>query len=215
MQISRLLSQKGFTDELPSYDGVCDDITASLDYSGNISILIETNNASAVFNKYCSNLEKAEFVYDTTALVCTYKSPNNQYAVAVSTNRFGVDLTLTKIETQQQQGESEFPMDKIIEDFPSAKDVLPGIEKEGALFVYDDTYSGEATLTITFATSEDATSTYETYIAALETAGFTSETVWGMNVYVSPDRLFMLELNNSKINNGSFEICFMDTYGSI
>ena len=71
-----------------------------------------------------------------------FKSPNNQYTVAVSTNRFGVSLTIKKIDNGGQ-GESTFPMAQIIADVPVADGVLPALEADNATFAYDF-YFGEA-----------------------------------------------------------------------
>ena len=217
-KIASLFANKGYTDPLPSYDKVCDIITADDYYDGNIYITIETGDASSVASEYINSLVKAKFTYNYGQSIVSntdvYDSPNKQYYVEVSTNRFGVQLKVVSL-GGGNQGENEFPMDKIVEDFPTADGVLPTINAEGATFKYEDPYTGEATLTVTFSSGEAATAAYNAYIEALTTALFTHETVWGMDVYVSPDRKFMIEFDVDDLNQGSFEMCFMDTGGMI
>lgn len=216
-KIAQLFASQGYTDELPSYDEICDDITADTNYDGSIFVLIEVDNKDQVKSDYMNLLQAANFTYDyasSTNYDDVFKSPNNQYTVAVSTNRFGVSLTIKKIDNGGQ-GESTFPMTRLVELFPGADGVLPSINNSNATYELDDSFSGEASLKVSFSSSETAVAVCAEYITALTTAQFTSETVWGMDVYVSPDRSFMVEVDDSQISNGYFTLYFMDTYGAV
>ena len=218
--IANLFATAGYTDTLPAYDGECDAIEAGKNYDGSIYVLIETAKADSVFIDYYKLLEKNNFVYDniySTSTTYIYKSPNNQYTVSLTTNRFGVELDIKKIDNGGgQTGSDEFPMDDIVSSFPTASGVLPTIEDEGATFTVDAPYDGEVSVVVKFATEQEATNALNAYISALTTAKFTyEEGVWSyLDVYVSPDRKFMIEITPS-LSNGSFELYFMDTYGSI
>ena len=218
--IANLFATAGYTDALPSYDGECDAIEAGTNYDGSIYVLIETSDDDAVFDAYDNLLEANHFVYDSiysTSTTYIYKSPNNQYTVSLTTNRFGVEIDIKKIDNGGgQTGSNEFPMDDIVSSFPTASGVLPAIEDEGATFTVDVPYDGEVSVVVKFATEQEATNALNAYISALTTAKFTyEEGVWSyLDVYVSPDRAFMIEITPN-LSNGSFELYFMDTYGSI
>ena len=215
-KIAQLFMAEGYTDQLPSYDKVCKDITAGKEY-GYIFVLIETDNKSAVKTEYCGLLANANFKYDyvnSNDYDDVYKSPNNQYSVKVSTNSIGVSLIINPL-GGGQQGSSEFPMARLVEMFPGADGVLPTITNSDATFELDDAFSDEATLKVSFSSSETATTVCGEYVTALTNNLFTHETVWGMDVYVSPDRSFMVEVDNSTVGNKYFTLYIMSTQGMV
>ena len=215
-RIAQLFMAEGYTDQLPSYDKVCKDITAGKEY-GYIFVLIETDNKSTVKTEYCSLLANANFTYDyanSNDYDDVYKSPNNQYSVKVSTNSIGVSLIINPL-GGGQQGSSEFPMARLVEMFPGADGVLPTITNSDATFELDDAFSDEATLKVRFSSSETATTVCGEYVTALTNNLFTHETVWGMDVYVSPDRSFMVEVDNSTVSNKYFTLYIMSTQGMV
>ena len=59
-KIAQLFFAEGYTDPLPSYDKMCDDITAGKNYDGSLFILIETNDKSTVKTEYCGLLANAK-----------------------------------------------------------------------------------------------------------------------------------------------------------
>ena len=215
-KIAQLFMAEGYTDQLPSYDKVCKDITAGKEY-GYIFVLIETDNKNTVKTEYCGLLANANFKYDyvnSNDYDDVYKSPNNQYSVKVSTNSIGVSLIINPL-GGGQQGSSEFPMARLVEMFPGADGVLPTITNSDATFELDDAFSDEATLKVSFSSSETATTVCGEYVAALTNNLFTHETVWGMDVYVSPDRSFMVEVDNSTVGNKYFTLYIMSTQGMV
>ena len=126
-KIAALFAGQGYTDQLPSYDEICDDITAGTNYDGSLYVLIEADNKDQIKSDYMTLLRAANFTYDSASsdeYDDVFKSPNNQYTVAVSTNRFGVSLTIKKIEGGQQGGDG-FPMAQIVADLPIAISVKP------------------------------------------------------------------------------------------
>ena len=213
-KIAQLFASQGYTDELPSYDEICDDITADTNYDGSIFVLIEVDNKDQVKGDYMDLLDKANFKYDYASsdqYDDVFKSPNNQYTVAVSTNRFGVSLTIKKIDNGGQ-GESTFPMAQIIADVPVADGVLPALEADNATFAYDF-YFGEAFVTVTFPTAAEASAASTAYASLLEQSGFTFQKLWGyLDAYLSNDGKVVVELDETEINNGILKIGILEYF---
>ena len=215
MQIARLLSQKGFTDELPSYDGVCDDITAGLDYYNNIYVMIETTNKSGILNEYCKLLSNAGFNYDyatSDQYTYTFNSPNKQYSVSVSTNSLGVALEIKAIKSSSQGGSDTFPMEELASYFPSAETLLPIIESGTATFEseyneYDSYYS----IKVIYPDEDTASEAFDAYVQALKDASYESRIIWGgyTTIYYSPDDKFIVWPQGSYLEDGEF---FIDVY---
>ena len=205
---------QGYTDQLPSYDEICDAISADTNYDGSIFVLIEVDNKDQVKGDYMDLLDKANFKYDYASsdqYDDVFKSPNNQYTVAVSTNRFGVSLTIKKIDNGGQ-GESTFPMAQIIADVPVADGVLPALEADNATFAYDF-YFGEAFVTVTFPTAAEASAASTAYANLLEQSGFTFQKLWGyLDAYLSNDGKVVVELDETEINNGILKIGILEYF---
>ena len=210
--IAELFAAKGYTDALPEYNGAYQSAEAYTNYDGSIGVIIYTSNAGGARTAYAAQLVGAGFIYimEDNYGDPIYNSPNGQYEIALSVNRFGLILTIKKI---QGSGEttSVFPMDEIIKDFPTAKGVLPTIVNEDATFKYANPFSGEATITVTFSSETFARTALNAYKQALLDAHFTFESLWGgyLEAYVAPDRSFAVELSESKLANGIFEITLM------
>ena len=209
--ISMLFGDKGYTDRLPSYDEVCKDITAGTNYDGSLYVLIETDNKNQVKRDYMKLLLTAGFIYvSSTDYDDVFKSPNNQYTVAVSTNSLGVSLTIKKIENGGgQHTGGEFPTAEIYSYFPTAENVLPILEGENITFEgeYDDYYKSYS-VHITFESAELATTAYDAYIAQLKTANFREEKKWNGNVtvYYAPDNSFIVWPMNNYLSDGEIYI---------
>ena len=211
-KIAQLFMAEGYTDQLPSYDKVCNDITAGKNYDGSIYVLIETNDKTAVKTEYCSLLANANFTYDyanSNDYDDVYKSPNNQYSVKVSTNSLGVSLIITSLGGGQQGG-AEFPMDEIIVDVPVADGILPAFEAENATYAYDF-YFGEAFVTITLPSQAAAESASSAYAALLVQSGFTFTKLWGyLDAYLSSNEKLAVEIDESKIASGVITLGIME-----
>lgn len=211
-KIGQLFMAEGYTDELPSYDKVCTDITAGKNYDGSIYVLIETNDKTNVKTEYCALLAAASFTYDyvnSNNYDDVYKSPNNQYSVKVSTNSLGVSLIITSLGGGQQGG-AEFPMDEIIVDVPVADGILPAFEAENATYAYDF-YFGEAFVTITLPSQAAAESASSAYAALLVQSGFTFTKLWGyLDAYLSSDEKLAVEIDESKIASGVITLGIME-----
>ena len=210
-KIATLFASQGYTDELPSYDEICDDITADTNYDGSIFVLIEVDNKEQVKSDYMALLDEANFKYDYASsdqYDDVFKSPNNQYTVAVSTNRFGVSLTIKKIDNGGQGGDG-FPIDEIATYFPTANGILPVIEDNNASFKgeynsYDNSYS----VCVTFESEELATAAYSAYITQLKAANFVEEQKWGgyATVYYAPDNSFVVWAMDDYLDDGEIYI---------
>lgn len=216
--ISNLFMAEGYTDVLPAYDGACDEIEAYRYYDNNIYINVSTSNGEQVKNGYIKQLTDAKFTFkDYNGYGDPiYKSPSSQYTVEVSFNRFGMTLKIVK-EEGVSPVDSNFPMEAIVADFPTANGVLPSIDDPDATFVYDNPFEGEGTVTASFVSGEAALVAYNAYTNALTTAGFTYETkIWTyIDAYVSPDRSFMIEFDTDNLSSGSFKFTIMSTNGAV
>ena len=210
-KIAQLFFAEGYTDPLPSYDKMCDDITAGKNYDGSLFILIETNDKSTVKTEYCGLLANANFTYDyvnSNDYDDVYKSPNNQYSATVSTNSLGVSIIIKPLGGGQQGGDT-FPAETIYEYFPTAEGVLPVFEDANASFTgeYDDYYKSYS-VKITFATEALATTAYNTYVSQLKTANFRERIVWNgyAYIYYSPDNSFIVWVNHNYLKDGEIYI---------
>ena len=215
-KIAQLFMAEGYTDQLPSYDKVCKDITAGKDYDGSLYVLIETDYKANVKTEYCALLAGANFVYDninSDEYDAIYKSPSNQYSVTVRTNSLGVALIIKPLGGGQQGG-STFPTEDIYGYFPEAEGVLPVFEDANASFTgeYDDYYKSYS-VKITFATEALATAAYNTYVAQLKTANFRERIVWNRYAYIyySPDNSFIVWANHNYLDDGEI---YIDIYPS-
>ena len=211
-QINALFSAEGYTDPLPSYDGVCTDITTGKNYDGSIYVLIETDDKDNVAIAYCGLLVIANFTYDLATsdqYVNTYKSPNNQYSVGVETNRFGVSLTIKNL-GGSSQGDANFPMAQLIADVPSVEGKMPTFDFQADEYSYDY-YFGEAFITITYTNKDLAATKCQQYIQALGNNNFTYEKLWNyLDSYVAPDRSFAIEIDDENIATGVLKLGIMD-----
>ena len=210
-KIAQLFFAEGYTDPLPSYDKMCDDITAGKNYDGSLFVLIETNDKSTVKTEYCGLLANANFTYDyvnSNDYDDVYKSPNNQYSATVSTNSLGVSIIIKPLGGGQQGGDT-FPAETIYEYFPTAEGVLPVLEDANASFTgeYDDYYKSYS-VKITFATEALATTAYNTYVSQLKTANFRERIVWNgyAYIYYSPDNSFIVWVNHNYLKDGEIYI---------
>ena len=210
-KIAQLFFAEGYTDPLPSYDKMCDDITAGKNYDGSLFVLIETNDKSTVKTEYCGLLANANFTYDyvnSNDYDDVYKSPNNQYSATVSTNSLGVSIIIKPLGGGQQGGDT-FPAETIYEYFPTAEGVLPILEDANASFTgeYDDYYKSYS-VKITFATEALATTAYNTYVSQLKTANFRERIVWNgyAYIYYSPDNSFIVWVNHNYLKDGEIYI---------
>ena len=211
-KITALFAGQGYTDELPSYDEICDDITAGTNYDGSLYVLIEADNKDQIKSDYMALLRAANFTYDSASsneYDDVFKSPNNQYTVAVSTNRFGVSLTIKKIEGGQQGGDG-FPMAQIVADLPIAEGILPALEAEGATFAYDF-YFGEAFVTVTLPTQAAAEAARDAYIEVLTSSGFTFTKLWGyLDAYLHSNGVLAVEIDETEITNGVIKLGILE-----
>ena len=211
-KIAALFAGQGYTDELPSYDEICDDITAGTNYDGSLYVLIEADNKDQIKSDYMALLRAANFIYDSASsdeYDDVFKSPNNQYTVAVSTNRFGVSLTIKKIEGGQQGGDG-FPMAQIVADLPIAEGILPALEAEGATFAYDF-YFGEAFVTATLPTQAAAEAARDAYIEVLTSSGFTFTKLWGyLDAYLHSNGVLAVEIDETEIANGIIKLGILE-----
>ncbi len=207
LQISSLFAAEGYTDPLPSYDKVCDDISAGKNYDGSIFVLIETGNKDKVLSEYCGLLAGAGFSVDYTE-ENQYKSPNNQYSVKVSKNSLGVDLKIVSLGGSGQHGDStEFPMAQLIADIPEAQGVVPGFWEDETLSFSYDYYFGMAFITVYSDPAPTAGGALLAYEAILEANGFHFETLYGYwDVYVSSNRAIAIELDDTNISDGQFVV---------
>ena len=212
--LAQLFQEDGLTDPLPSYDGECDAVTASRYYDGSITILIETDDVEDVFEAYTDALKEAKFVIDAFNVENNekYTSPSNEYTVAVATNRFGVDITIKKIDNGGgQQSGSTFPAEDLYSYYPTARNVIPVLVDENATFTgsysdYDSCYS----IKVKYETEQLATDAFELYIQALKDAHFTEKTAWGSyTVYVSPDNSFAVWPLDFYLDDGEI---YIDVY---
>jgi len=210
-KIDQLFFAEGYTDPLPSYDKMCNDITAGKNYDGSLFVLIETNDKSTVKTEYCGLLANANFTYDyvnSNDYDDVYKSPNNQYSATVSTNSLGVSIIIKPLGGGQQGGDT-FPAETIYEYFPTAEGVLPIMEDTNASFTgeYDD-YSSSYSVKVTFATEALATAAYNTYVSQLKTANFRERIVWNgyAYIYYSPDNSFIVWVNHNYLKDGEIYI---------
>ena len=162
---------------------------------------------------YIALLGTANFVYDYASSATSYdeiyKSPNNQYTVAINVNSIGVALIIKKIEDNGHQGNGTFPIDEIIEYYPTADGVLPVLEDENASFEgeyssYDKSYS----VHVTYETKDLATTAYDAYINQLKAASFKEEVKMNgsTTVYYAPDDSFVVWVMNYYLNSGEFYI---------
>ena len=211
-KITALFAAQGYTDQLPSYDEICDDITAGTNYDGSLYVLIEADNKDQIKSDYMALLRAANFTYDSASsdeYDDVFKSPNNQYTVAVSTNRFGVSLTIKKIEGGQQGGDG-FPMAQIVADLPIAEGILPALEAEGATFAYDF-YFGEAFVTVTLPTQAAAEAASDAYIEVLTGSGFTFTKLWGyLDAYLHSNGVLAVEIDETEITNGVIKLGILE-----
>ncbi len=211
-KIAALFAGQGYTDQLPSYDEICDDITAGTNYDGSLYVLIEADNKDQIKSDYMTLLTAANFTYDYASsdeYDDVFKSPSNQYTVAVSTNRFGVSLTIKKIEGGQQGGDG-FPMAQIVADLPIAEGILPALEAEGATFAYDF-YFGEAFVTVTLPTQAAAEAARDAYIEALTGSGFTFTKLWGyLDAYLHSNGVLAVEIDETEITNGVIKLGILE-----
>lgn len=212
-KIAALFAGQGYTDQLPSYDEVCDDITAGTNYDGSLYVLIETDNKNQVKSDYMNLLQAANFTYDydsSTSYDDVFKSPNKQYTVAVSTNSLGVSLTIKKLGGDMPQGDTVFPMDKIIADLPIADGILPALEAEGATFAYDF-YFGEAFVTVTLPTQAAAEAARDAYIEVLTGSSFTLTKLWGyLDAYLHSNGVLAVEIDETEITNGVIKLGILE-----
>ena len=207
LQISSLFAAEGYTDPLPSYDKVCDDISAGKNYDGSIFVLIETGNKDKVLSEYCGLLAGAGFSVDYTE-ENQYKSPSNQYSVKVSKNSLGVDLKIVSLGGSGQHGDStEFPMAQLIADIPEAQGVVPGFWEDETLSFSYDYYFGMAFITVYSDPAPTASGALLAYEAILEANGFHFETLYGYwDVYVSSNGAIAIELDDTNISDGQFVV---------
>ena len=212
LQINSLFAAEGYTDVLPSYDKVCEDISAGKQYDGSIFVLIETSDKTNVKNEYCDLLYEAGFKYDyanSSSYDDVYKSPNNQYSVTVSTNQLGVSLIIKSLGTPIQ-GDPDFPMDQIVEDVPVADGVLPAFEAENATYAYDY-YFGEAFVTVQLPSKAAAEAAVSAYITLLEQSGFTFTKLWGyLDAYLSSNGKVAVEIDETEISSGIVKLGIME-----
>ena len=210
-QIAQLFTAEGYTDQLPSYDKVCNEISCGKDYDGSLYVLIETNDKANVKAEYCGLLATAQFVKDTInsdEFDAIYKSPNNQYTATVRTNQLGVAIIIKPLGGGQQGG-STFPTEDIYGYFPTADGVLPVFEDANATFSseYDD-YYGSLSVKITFETEALATAAYNNYVGQLKTANFRERVLWGgyAYIYYAPDNSFIVWANHNYLDDGEIYI---------
>jgi len=212
-KIAALFAGQGYTDQLPSYDEICDDITAGKDYDGSLYVLIETDYKSKVKGEYVALLQEANFTYDydnSTSYDDVYKSPNKQYTVTVTTNSLGVALTIKKLGGVTPQGDTVFPMDKVVADLPIADGILPALVAESATFAYDF-YFGEAFVTVTLPSQAAAEAARDSYITLLTNSDFTFTKLWGyLDAYLHSNGTLAVEVDDSEIADGVIKIGIME-----
>ena len=208
-KIGQLFMAEGYTDELPSYDKVCTDITAGKNYDGSLYVLIETNDKTNVKTEYCALLAAASFTYDyvnSNNYDDVYKSPNKQYSVTVSTNSLGVSLVIKSLGSTVH-GDAEFPMASLIADIPEAEGVVPGFWEDDTLTFSYDYYFGMAFITVYSDPALTITGALEAYKAILESKGFRFQQLYGYwDVYVSSNGKIAIELDDAKLSEGQFVI---------
>ena len=208
-KINQLFFAEGYTDELPSYDKVCTDITAGKNYDGSLYVLIETNDKANVKTEYCGLLANANFTYDYVSsnnYDDVYKSPNKQYSVTVSANSLGVSLIIKSLGSTVH-GDAEFPMASLIADIPEAEGVVPGFWEDDTLTFSYDYYFGMAFITVYSDPALAISGALEAYKAILESKGFRFQQLYGYwDVYVSSNGKIAIELDDAKLSEGQFVI---------
>ena len=195
--ISQFLESKWYTDKLPEYTGEYTKTELGEDfYTGNLLVELFCDNGSTAANNYCSILEGKGFkYYDTNAWGDRiYVSPNKQYAVIVMVTNNGFQIGFDYVPDDFDDNEENnnnnnnnnnggFPIDDLANYYPDAKDILPTLGAENGVFTGSDMGS-EYNVTIVFTDSTAAANYATDYIAALGTAGFTTDDWWGDTIYV-------------------------------
>ena len=196
--IDAWMERKGFTDELPEYDGDYASAVASEDWP-QISVIITLDNPSeediqSAFDSYCYTLYLAGFEHTysyPSGFGEEYTSPNKQFTVTVCMNDNGDGIELVLDEAEKEEIPTDgFPLADFLQYFPTATD-LPVITDEDVAYEFGG-YEGCAYVYVTYASEELAEAAVTAYTAALVEARYTETLVWydSYTAYMSKDGTF-------------------------
>ena len=196
--IDAWMERKGFTDELPEYEGDYASAVVDEDYP-QISVIITLDNPSeediqSAFDSYCYTLYLAGFEHTysyPSGFGEEYTSPNEQFTVTVCMNDNGDGIELVLDEAAKEEIPTDgFPLADFLTYFPTATD-LPVITDEDVAYEFGG-YEGCAYVYVTYATEELTEAAVTAYESALAEAGYTPQEVWGgyAIAYMSKDGTF-------------------------
>ena len=200
--LTAYLESKWYSDTLPEYTGNYTKAEVGEDfYTGNLLVEFTCDNGQDTADAYVELLKDEGFkLYGTNSWGDrTLISPNKEYAIVVIVTDVGFEIVFDYVPSDYNDNpvnnnDSGFPINGLSSMFADANGIVPVLEDENATFSGEDLGS-EYLISITFADEDAAETYYNNYVAALGTAGFTTDTWFGSTVYVYEGASFFIYMD--------------------
>lgn len=213
VELQAIFEDYGFGDALPEYEGEYESASASVEDDGNIYVEVKIDGDASDFAlavlSYADILDSEGFEYEGSDDDETlyYVSPNGEYELAVAMSDDGFSIIITPLDEPFENEFYDFPMDLIVEYYPSADGVLPSIDDASMFYVDPGSDQDYFIMDVYYEEGVDGAESRANFIAALEDAGFTYEEVSeGEYGYVSPDGDFVVFVYAYSADEGYFTI---------
>lgn len=212
--IDSAFEERGFEDVLPEYYGERESISVEFGLDGYMAIIITCDDSATAASNYIDQLIEEEFTWveDDDYNGVTYASPNNEFEARVSYFSTGFHIEIEYALNDIPEGNS-FPMDIVKEAFADAEGLLPALEVDGATYEGEDggDYIGIGVL---FDTDEEVMSYYDSYVDALEEAGFVLTPIYGGTdeAYVKEGASFFVKI--TPYTDDNYRGVWMEIYDS-
>ena len=212
VELSAMFEDYGFGDVLPEYEGEYESAEAYFD-DDNIVVDIKIDGDSSDFAlavlSYVDTLDNEGFEFEGSddQENIYYVSPNGEYELTIAISENGFMITITPLDEPFENEFYDFPMDLIVEYYPTAEGVLPSIDDASMFYVDPGSDQDYFIMDVYYDESVDGAESRANFIAALEEAGFTYEEVdEGEYGYVSPDGDFVIFVYAYSSEEGYFTI---------
>ena len=214
VELQEIFEDYGFSDALPEYAEEYVSANVSIEDDGSICVEVvidgdDSDFAMAVLS-YADILdtEGFEFVGSDGEDNLYYVSPNGEYELEVSISAVGFLITITPCGDEPFENEFDsFPMDLIVEFYPSADEVLPSIDDASMFYVDPGSDQDYFIMDVYYEEGVDGAESRANFIDALVEAGFTYQEVEeGTYGYVSPDGDFVVIVYAYSSDEGYFTI---------
>ena len=213
VELSAMFEDYGFEDVLPEYEGEYESAEVYFDDDDNIVVDIKIDGDSSDFAlavlSYVDTLDNEGFEFEGSddQENMYYVSPSGEYELTIAISENGFMITITPLDEPFENEFYDFPMDLIVEYYPTANGVLPSIDDASMFYVDPGSDQDYFIMDVYYDESVNGAESRANFIAALEEAGFTYEEVdEGEYGYVSPDGDFVIFVYAYSSEEGYFTI---------